>query len=254
MNPLNMQSLIESYVRSKQNAWSPATQRSERYRLAGLTEEHLKEPTKLYEFLTKERNLKPYAVRTAFVRVGELLKYAMDEGLLPHGPNKVKDYMQAHAQQFKHSYRKKEVDLSFEAAVERIKKIADKESQKKAIQLLYAGMRWGESNTLKDGQVIAKGGGTRDVPLAQGMEELDYKKDYSTFYRHLKKVGLTPHALRKLCATKAVELGADVADLMKLFGWTNSNTAMKYVQAQKTKQLADRFHAMLPKEESKNGE
>jgi integrase len=244
--------IIERYLASKAGSWSAATLKSERSRLTGVTLELLQDPAALYTFLKDERELAPYSLRTAFIRAGEVVEFAMSQGDLKSGENKVKRFMEERAKLFKHVYQKKHVEVTFEEAAQRIAKMENESSRARALELLFTGMRWAESESFEDGKVVAKGGATRSVALSANVNHVEYEANYTTFYRHLKKVGLTPHMLRKLCATKVVERGADVADLMKMFGWTNSNTAMIYVQAQKEKELVAAMAKLLPKE-SKNG-
>lgn len=247
-----MNELIEAYIESKKESWSPSTMKSEGYRLRGITKEHLTDPAALYSYLKDERKLKPYPLKTAFVRVGELVDFAMQTGVLPEGRNLVKAYMSEHANKFKQAYRPKSVGITFEEAAARINKIEDQGIREKALELLFTGMRVSESKTVTDdGIVEGKGGWHREVPLAKEMRARDFNRHRSTLYRHLKKIGLTPHMLRKLFATKLVEEGAREADLMKLMGWRSSAMAAVYVQAQREKELNEAIRRLVPKKEKK---
>lgn len=235
---LDLAKEIERYIDSKKSAWSPSTLNSEKYRLRGVTQEQLADPAALFAYLKDERKLKAYPLKTAFIRAGELVDFLMSEGKIPQGVNAVKLYMRENANAFKHAYAKKAVDVTFEEAAERINKMENEELRKKALQLLYTGMRYAESLTLNsENQVVGKGGWHREVPMAKDVPADGYEASYTTLYRHLKKLGLTPHMLRKLCATKLVELGAQEADLMKIMGWRSSQMASIYVQAKRERSL-----------------
>jgi integrase len=61
----------------------------------------------------------------------------------------------------------------------------------------------------------------------------------STFRYHLNKVGLKPHTLRKLCASKlARQDKIKEQDLLKVFGWASMETASIYLQAKNNEELA----------------
>ena len=249
---ITIESLINEYVDSKSEAWSDSTMNSERYRLRGIKLELLTEPQDLWDYLTKERELKPYAAKTAFIRAGEMLEFAMKKGYFKKGPNVLKEWMNEHAKKFKNAYKRKPVGITFDEAMVRIMKIEDHGVREKALELLATGMRVNESMTLNEnGEVQAKGGGTRIVPLAKEYKAENFDKSISTLRNHLKLHGLTPHMLRKLAATKARELGADIPDLMARFGWKSAQTASIYLQAEKEQELNDKMRSLLGSKKGK---
>ncbi len=250
----NLEDLYKQYLESRKESWSESTLRSEASRLRGVTEHHLQNPEELYKFLLETRKLKPYSLRTVFIRAGEFVDFLISHNEFA-GQNKVKRFMDDKAKLFKYAYKKKEVGITFDEAAKRIKSIKNPGVRQKAKQLLYTGMRYTESTTLnEDSQVVGKGGWHRDVPMAKAIPIDQFNKSYATLYRELKKLGLTPHMLRKLCATKLVEAGAQEADLMKSMGWRTSQMASLYVQAQRQKQLEDTLTAHLKKEDEEDGE
>ncbi len=252
MTKEQFQHLVDEYIESKTGSWSEATMKSERSRLRNLEPKFLTDPKALYECLKHIRGLKPYAIKTTFIRVGELAEYAIEAKAIKDGKNKVKEYLRAQANLFKGAYKPKVVSLTWEEALSKIQGLEYEEDRKRALELLFTGMRWNESENFKDGQVKAKGGDTRNVSLARGIEHVEYASHYTTFYRALKKVGLTPHMLRKLAATKATEQGADVADLMARFGWKSAQTAFLYVQSRKQKELDEKLALLVPQEGGSN--
>jgi integrase len=63
--------------------------------------------------------------------------------------------------------------------------------------------------------------------------------------------GLTPHGIRKLAVHRAILAGAQEADLLALFGWTDIRSALPYLRKLRTKQLeADRAHLLLPAQQA----
>lgn len=245
-----MEKLVNAYIESKKNAWSETTLKKEAYRLRGITLEHLDQPALLHQAL-KEKGLKPYSLRTSLVRAGDFAEWLLERGELK-GNNKVKAYVREHANEFKHAYHKKPVGMTWEEAVERIKTIKDDGTKQKAMELLFTGMRYSESETVAtDGTVVGKGGWHREVPMAKEMKAKDFDGSYYKAYRALKKIGLTPHQLRKLAATKAAELGADIPTLMSMFGWRTVAMPALYLQDVKKNEVNERLRKLLPKKETK---
>lgn len=248
---LDLQELILAYLDTQKNNWSENTLRSEKYRLRGVTLEMLMEPELLWKFF-KAKGSKPYAIKTAFIRAGEVFEYLMEKGHLPRQENPPKAFMKSEAKRFKHAYNPAKVEMTFEEACERIGKIENDVVREKAIQLLGTGMRYEESTKVgADGKVVGKGGYEREVPLAKELAVEGFDISYATVLRHLKKVGITPHMLRKLCATKHVAEGAQEADLMKLMGWRTSQMAAVYVQERRANELAEKMRQSLPKKKKK---
>ena len=246
------QELVEQYIETKKDAWSPTTLRSERYRLLGLEPSLVLDPKALYENL-KSRGMKPYGIKTAFTRLGEFYQFLVDErkvrGLPPGNP--IKKYIKTNARLFKNAYVPKPVPVTLDEAIEKIDQLQDPMDRALAYQTLLGGLRFAENLTLKNGMVIGKGNKPRLIPMLEGEEPVQYKKVYGTFLYQLNKVGLTPHMLRKLAATLAAEevqkIGGGVADLMQMFGWNSANTAAKYIQATKTKELSSRMKEHMTK-------
>ena len=237
-----MQKLIDQYIESKKNSWAPKSCTTERSRLNGLTMELIKNPDVLYKHLVEKDNLQPYAVKTKFIRIGDFYEWAMGAGHIKSGRNVIKDYMKDHANRFKNAYSKKPTGVSFEEARRRIAKINDEAAKMKALQLLLTGMRYEESTTLDaKGMIVGKGGKRRHVPNAPTVE---YDKTYGAFYHQLKKVGLTPHVLRKAHANELVDLGATIPDLMSLMGWSSVQTPASYLEAHSKNELVEKFKSV----------
>jgi integrase len=237
-----MNEWIDLYIESKKNSWAPSSMHTERSRLQGLTVDLLLDPAALYKYLV-DQGLKPYAVKTKFIRAGDFLEWAMLTGRVPQGRNAIKDFMKSHANLFKNAYTKKPTKVDFAEARRRINKITDPECKRKALELLKTGMRYSESNTLtEDNMIVGKGGAGREVPTAAGMKKVKFQKSYSALHYHLKKVGLTAHMLRKAHANELVRVGAKLPDLMALMGWKSIQTPASYLEAHSKNTLVDAFN------------
>jgi integrase len=252
MKKQTYENAVDKYIESKALSWSETTCKTERSRLLAVDPKWLDDPKGYYEFL-KAAGRKPYTIKTVFIRVGELIQFLIDNNIGNQDlKNTYKRFIRTHSRLFKNAYQKKALDLTWSEALKRIRKIDDEESRMKALQLLGSGMRYTESNTIKNGQIVGKGGKPRAIHLAKGTDNRKYEKHYTTFCYHLKKVGLTPHMLRKLFATKAAEKGAHISDLMSLMGWSSSHTASIYIQAQRDAELASQVHEDFDLEEKKD--
>jgi integrase len=224
-----MKQKIEDYIASKQLAWSPSTLSSERSRLLKLAPHIELGPRALYDKLIEDSA--PYTVKTSFIRISALMEWMNVE-------NEFKDFMQSHARLFKHSYKREVLKLDYEEAFKRINSIEEDVVRAHCLFLLKSGLRISESYKVDgDGYVEGKGGKRRKV-LVRAPEQL------APAYRvraALREVGLKPHSLRKLLATKLFRAGFDGVDICKIFGWSNLQTAMNYLQADGDSELASRL-------------
>lgn len=226
---MNYREFVDDYIQSKSLAWAPNTLRSEMYRLRGVAVHMGLGPDALYAKLTGTKE--PYTIKTIFIRVGEFYQWLMINGKVAQGENPFKSFMLTNARLFKHAFQKKDINVTYEEAVSRIAEIKDRDARSKASQLLASGQRYEESFSSQGGYIIGKGGKPRrDFTPKELKAAANYKKSYDTFRRKLKEVGLKPHTLRKLAATRLGAQGASEADLLKIFGWSNIQTASNYLQ------------------------
>ena len=222
---MKLSSKIQAYLDDHKTAWAESTLESERYRLASCSAHLDKGPVHLYQWAL-DQGMKPYSIKTLFIRVTSLEAYA-------NCGSAYADFMRKHANRFKHAYVKRELKITFEEALTRI---ASLEAPYKtlALEMLQTGLRISETSKVSDGHVIGKGAKRRRV-----YGKISVQVPRSTFRAKLKAVGLNPHALRKLCATRLAERGATPADLCKIFGWSSIETAYQYLQAKEDDRLLE---------------
>lgn len=232
--------MAKHYLDSKKGAWAESTLRSEEHRLNGLLPHLNGDAPALWKALA---SLKPYSRVTAFTRACSFYSFLIAKGHVA-GPNVYDAFREENARLFKNAYQPKALSISFEEAKRRIAEIKDEAIRNRALRLLSGGLRFTESATLQDGHVVGKGGKRRRVFCQETTGDV-YTGSYQTFFRALKKVGLKPHDLRKLCATKLVEAGLKEADLMKVMGWNSIITAKSYLQPKLDDELADVFKAAI---------
>jgi integrase len=152
-------------------------------------------------------------------------------------------FMTSNVNLFKHVYQTKQVEYTFEQARERINLIKHPEVRKVANLMLSTGMRIHEALKYDgSGQVIGKGAKPRPI---FSKEMTDGSVNEQLVRRHCKQVGINPHALRKLAATQLAKSGLSEIDLLYTMGWSNIQTATKYLQPSKQEELASKVQKAL---------
>ena len=223
-----MSTLKQRYLASKENAWSYASYKSEASRLASIPEEYLpNDPAGFYRHCVNGAYM-AYTIKTLFIRAAQLAGFGW-----PNQENKFSQFMRDNARLFKNAYIPKRPQLTFGEAVTRIRAELTPEMAAQAFALLSSGLRISEANRVSMGIVVGKGNKSRQVHNAPEVTIVAHQ-----LRRALKPLGLTPHSLRKLAATRAVELGAREAELLAMFGWNSMQTASLYVTAANTASLA----------------
>lgn len=236
---MSVKDKYQQYLNDCALKWTQATQASEAKRLQHINLELIDDPKSIYLSLTRH-GLKPYTIKTTFMRLCGFYEWLLNKKL-KLGVNVYKHFINTHSNLFKNVYVSKKLQLSPSEALEKIKSIRDEDIRCKALQLYVSGMRYSESFTLhKDGAgwyVKGKRGLIRRVFLTDNLASVTFTRDRVTFYRELKRVGLTAHMLRKYAATNAIRAGADIPELLTIFGWSSAQTAIRYLQSRKEESL-----------------
>lgn len=229
-----MEKILAEYIQYQSNRWSKATLKSETSRLKACLPLLGLSAGDLYDTLAPHK--KPYSIKTLFIRLGNFIDWCRKQGY-HQGPNKYKEYLISHSLRFKHAYQTERLTVTFEQAEERIKTISNQKIQEHCLAMLYTGVRISESITAKDGFVTGKGNKPRKI--FEGKYKLQAGLTKWEIYSSLKTVGLKPHSLRKLFATKLADRTKKPADLCKVLGWESYKTAEKYIQPKQDSELAD---------------
>ena len=220
-----MVELIDKYLEYKAPIWSTNTLKSERARLNSLAPIMSRPPRDIYLVL-KEAGKKPYTIKKYLMRLSEFLSWAR-----PNEANEVKDFMQANKWLFKHAYQTKQIGKSYDEVKSDIETICQPDVKAHALFLLRSGLRIHESyrvQTDDSGQpfVVGKGNKRRQV-YAQPPKKLTSEWRLRT---GLKSIGLTPHDLRRVFATKLLRSGLAIHDVAAVMGHTGIHTIMRYLQ------------------------
>jgi integrase len=217
--------LMELYLADKLLAWAPSTLKSERYRLQAVALHLNGNADALWQSI---KDNGAYSRLTTWVRVTDFYQWCLDEGKLTGG-NPYRAFRKKNARLFKNCYEKHVPTLSFDDAKVRIESLADASIRRRALEILFSGMRWAESGKHENGSVVGKGSKRRDVfvPEIQGPE---FTGCYETFRLALATVGMKPHDLRKLFLNRLVEMGANEFQLTQVAGWSSIATASSYIK------------------------
>lgn len=231
-----MINLINEYIQYKSIGWSLTTIRSERFRLKKIQLDELYNPRAAYVRLNTI--LKPYSLKTLFIRMASLHDWLLKTKQSNIATNPYKEFIVDNPRLFNKAYQKEIINITFDEALKRLQQISNLPIREHAIHLLKTGLRFNESLTEQNGYVLGKGSKARKVfsdDITYNPALITYT--YSTFRRELKKVGLKPHTLRKLFATRLVQRGVSAGDLLHILGWSTSTTAFNYLQARKDTEL-----------------
>lgn len=223
--------MIEKYIEAKKYAWSETTKRTVAAKLRSAHHLLDKTPEQVYEELSKR--YAPYSVKQYLIIMGGYNEWLK-------GNNQFGSFVKQNARLFKSAYKKRKVTLSYPEAVKAINSIQDNAVRGTCLFILHSGLRISEVYKCS-GSVVGKGNKRRqvyvDTPKTLGSP--------SKVRRALARVGLKPHDLRKLCATRLAEKGADPATLCEVFGWSNISTAYNYLQPKKEDEIRELLNADL---------
>lgn len=221
-----MTKLIDNYLNAHQLAWAPTTLKSERSRLLAVSSIIASGPRAMYE--AKSAELKPYALKTLFIRLTDLERWANRSW--GYGA-----FMQENARLFKHVYTK---ELTNHGSISQISallsQIPNDHLRTLAFGLLRNGMRISEltSYDKRTGLVVGKNRRRRHLLSPSSLPDQHCSaRDLTALRRELRKLGLKPHTLRKAAASALAREGRlSAEDLMRAMGWSNIQTAASYLQ------------------------
>lgn len=237
---MDINNLISLYLADHELSWAPSTLKSEKARLSTVAEHLLPQaPNKLWTLLL-ERNFKPYARVTVWIRICNFIDWCIDKKQI-EGPNQYVSFRAKNRRLFKNVYQRKLPNIKYDEALLRINSISNIEIRDISRELLRTGMRASEALKVQDGSVVGKGSKWRKI--YGNKNGVSRSIQYHSLYSQLKKeTGLTPHMLRKICLSRVVELGANPFELCKIAGWSSLETARSYIESDdnKIKDLMER--------------
>lgn len=240
-----MDTLYAKYIEDKRLSWSDSTLHSEAKRLSPYLSTLASKCAKgLWEQLQEE--LAPYSRLTTWNRAIDFYQWLMDNGY-ETGPNIYRQFKEKNRRLFKHVYRRRTPNLSYEQAHDIIQTIPDATIRAKALELLLTGMRYTESCSKTGDCIIGKGNKPR--PIFADLSRIgggDSQTSYTRFWRTLRRYGIKPHDLRKLAATRFYSLGLSDVDMCRVMGWNSFETARSYIAPKKDNEIKEVINGSQP--------
>src|SRR3990167_10955989 len=181
---------VDDYISSKKLAWARTSLKNERARLNKHGGRVLDEPSVVYADL--KTRMKPYSIKTTFVRLGKFYEYLVENDKIPALKNPWKAFLTTNAMLFKHAYQTERLQVTYAEARARIDGIIDPSWRQASLQLLEGGLRYCELRTFDGERVIGKGSKPRAVFLSDDLNKFKYTGSYTALYKSLKQVDLKP--------------------------------------------------------------
>ncbi len=251
LKDFNYSEVIEAYLEIASRSWSLSTQVSEASRLRALLpllQEHGFSPDAIYGGLSTQ-GVGAYTIKTAFIRLSKVYDFVVDLNLVDKHTNPFKSYMKHTApNKFKTSnvYKPKVVPLTYEQLKVEVDLVADSVLKDTLRFMMQSGLRIHEVYKVQksiDGNFFVQGKGGKMRPVMTAPPAVLASK--GVVQKTLMKFGLTPHALRKLAATKLAASGMVVSDLQQVFGWSSLQTAQSYIQQTDSNNLKNKVWEIL---------
>lgn len=233
-----IEELRYAYLDYHDNVWSNTTYTAESSKtqtIVNAIQASGMSGTDLYTYL-KDRDYGAYTIKALMQRAAAMYDFGRERGLVVSQINPFRDFLVRNAQVFRHAYKSERLTITFETAKERIESIEDDNMREFCLALLFSGLRIHEAYKVnhETSTVVGKGGKERYVMF-------NYRGNPPSEYavrKALKEIGLKPHSLRKLLATRLARSHLTHTDIMTIMGWSNIETATKYFQPLNNEQLA----------------
>lgn len=235
---------IDAYIEAHESIWSINTCKSRRSRLRALGDLLSLEPGALHKEL-KARGKGDYTIKTTIVVVSAFYDWLVEQGHVVGNPflNFKKKFLRGTGSG-RNAYKKRIIGRNYSEVYSVIEKSQQIDSRTRAhlLFLLESGLRISESYMVTpDWQVVGKGQKRRPVyggrEIYPGREKLVSKAQLRKVLKG--ELDITPHDLRRLCATRLVDKGCALNDVCQIMGWSSLQTAMKYLQPKKDEELVE---------------
>lgn len=238
--------LYYSYLTYYDKIWDTKTYEVERSKLKTIVRAMRKSGFSGIAFYNalKEEGYAPYTIKSLVQRAASLYQHGQDSDFLSKFNNPMKDLLIRHPQLFRNAYKTERLTIDFDEAKAKILTIQNVEVRDFCLALLMSGLRIHEAYIVNQqtSSVVGKGDKERYVMF-------DYPHQTfppaSTVRRTLAKLGLKPHTLRKLLATKLSRSDMTYTDICAVLGWSSLQTAAKYLQPLKEEQLKQKMKEIL---------
>lgn len=196
----------------------------------------------------KAEGYKPYTIKAFVQRAASLYKHGQEQKIVDAFSNPFSDLLARSPQLFRNAYKPERLKMDFDEAQRRIKTIEDEALREMCMALLKSGLRIHEAYKVnyETSSVIGKGDKERFTAFSFP-KHLEMPSEYHV-RGALQKLGLKPHSLRKLLATKLSRSDLRHADIMQVMGWSSIATASKYFQPLNEEQLKQKMKEITDNE------
>lgn len=237
---------IDEYIDYYSIGLADKTKNAYKLQLKLWAEHMFKKSSVLFKGLSA--HYKPNSLGTTCRIIMKFHDYCIEQGYL-EPPNLFRIYCKRNLTGRHSKFKPTIPQISFEEAVEKINTIPEADLRNKALQLLYGGLRFEESFTYdpETGYVIGKRSKHRKVNIPKKLQHIEFAKisRRRSLQRRLKERGLTPHDLRKICATMLAR-NVDMQTVKEYFGWENLATANHYVRGLEFDQVKAKMEKLFP--------
>lgn len=196
----------------------------------------------------KAEGYKPYTIKAFVQRAASMYRHGQEAKIVDAFNNPYNDLLARSPQLFRNAYKPERLKLNFDEALTRIKSIEDEAMREMCLALLKSGLRIHEAYKVnyETSSVVGKGDKERFTAFSFPAH-LKMPSEYQV-RTALAKIGLKPHSLRKLLATKLSRSDLRHADIMQVMGWSSIETASKYFQPLNEEQLKQKMKEITDNE------
>jgi integrase len=240
--------LYYAYLTHNDKMWDDSTYKSESSRLKTIVSVLEVSGFRGQDFYAelKRQGYKPYTIKVMVQRAAAMYSHGQKLKIVSAFNNPFFDLLASAPQLFRNAYKAERLKLDFDEAMKRVLTIPQENVREACISLLKSGLRIHEMYLVnkETSSVIGKGNKERFTTFAFP-EHLELPSEWQV-RTALKKIGLKPHSLRKLLATK-LSRNSDIKnqDILAIMGWSSLETANKYLQPLNEQQLKQKMKEIL---------
>lgn len=235
---MELNQMLQMYIKDNKDrlAKTTITNRQARLRKQIANIEASGEDPSLFFDLVKG-SMSAYSLKTVMLEISNWYKWAVREGIKKDNPWSRE--VAKRAQYFKGAYKPKRLEMTYDEMVEKINKVSCDQVREASREILRTGVRISETRTADSDKVTGKASKVRkfygDSRKFKGVSVHQIR-------RGLKEVGLTPHDLRKMFATRLARSGKfDEVTMCEVMGWESFDTAKSYLQPEKQSEIASKL-------------
>lgn len=206
-------------------------------RVSGLSGMHF------YDAL-KKQGYKPYTIKAVFESASRMYEHGQHENIVSSFNNPFKEFLFRQKNLFRYAYKTERLKIDYDDTKKLLETIQDENLREFCLALLQSGLRIDEAYKVdhSTSSVVGKGGKQRFVNFKYNRP--NPPSEYAV-RKQLTALGLKPHTLRKLVATKLSRSELSRTDIREYMGWSSDITADRYNQPLKEEKLKAKIEEIL---------